>query len=92
MYSKRDIEKAILEAVKAVAGIEFLEKSANLVDRDMNIIPANFLYVFDMLEEKFRLPVYNIFIDSTYEVMTVENLTEALFELQKQNLEEKSPN
>ncbi|SHH84864.1 hypothetical protein SAMN02745823_01176 [Sporobacter termitidis DSM 10068] len=82
MNSKEVIENTIRDAVKDVTGITNLEKDASLIDRELAIIPACFLYIFDILEKKLELPVYNIFKDHTFEVMTVENLTNALFELE----------
>lgn len=82
MNSKEDIENIIRNAVKDVLGITSLDKSASLIDRDLAIVPVNFLYIFEILEKGLQLPVYNIFIDHTYEVMTIEKLTNALFELQ----------
>jgi hypothetical protein len=82
MHSKEAIEKTIREAVKDVTGIAFLEKDASLIDRELDIIPANFLYIFDILEEKLQLPIHDVLINHTFEVMTVENLTDALFKLE----------
>lgn len=83
MYSKSFIEQAIREAVYKVTGIKDLEKDRSLIDRDMNIMPANFLYIFEILEEELRLPVCQIFIGNSYEVMCVENLTNAIYSLQE---------
>lgn len=83
MHSKESIEKTIQEAVMNVTGIEVFEKDTSLIDKKLNIIPANILYIFDILEKKLQLPVHDIFINHTFEVMTVENLADALFQLER---------
>lgn len=83
MHSKEDIEKIIREAVINVTGITLLKKIDNLIGKDLNIMPADFLYIFDILGKELQLPVHDIFINYTFEVMIVENLTDALFELEK---------
>lgn len=80
MHSKEAIERTIRLAIKDVTGITELKINESLIDREMGIIPANFLYIFDILEKKLQLPTYDIF-NHTFEVMTVENLTNSLFEL-----------
>lgn len=85
MYSKEGIEKAIREAVKDVTGITIFDKDTSLIDSKMNILPAQFLYIFDLLEKKLQIPVHDIYIKQTFEVMTVGNLTDALFELDKRS-------
>jgi hypothetical protein len=88
MNLKESIEKTIREAIKNVTGITALDEDDSLLDRELNILPANFLYIFDILEEKLKLPVHDIFIDHTYEVMTVKNLTNALLVLETQGYTE----
>ncbi len=81
MNTKEIMVNTILAAVEEVTGILDLENDTSLIDRDLAIMPACFLYIFDMLEKRLQLPVYDIFIDNTFEVMTVENLSNALLKL-----------
>ena len=81
MHSKEMIEDIIRDAVKNVTGITALERDTNLIDQELKIIPVDFLYIFDILEKKLQVPAHNIFIDHTFEVMSVAKLADALFEL-----------
>ena len=46
------IQNAIRESVEFVTGRSNFSNDTSLLDRDLAIIPANFLYIFDMLEKK----------------------------------------
>lgn len=90
MHSKKDVEKIVREVVMNVTGINKLENYDSLVGKDLNINPADFLYIFDILEKQFQLPVHDIFISHTFEVMTIGNMTDVLFELIKRGDTEKT--
>jgi len=81
MQTKEVIQAAIYDAVREVTGISHFEKNASLIDKDLRIGPASFLYIFDILEKQLQVPACDIFQNHTYEVMTISNLTEALFAL-----------
>jgi hypothetical protein len=85
MNTRESIEHKIREAVGDVTGTTNLDKNVSLIDRAALIIPVCFLYIFDILEKSLELPVYDIFTNHSFEVMTVENLTDALFELETQS-------
>jgi len=80
--SIEQIEKIVREAVEDVAGIQSLQNDISLVDRSLAIPPACFLYIFDIIESKTKLPVYDILKNSNHEVMTIRNMTTALYELE----------
>jgi len=82
MHTKEDVQSAVKNALKRVTGIEILSERENLLKAEVGIAPAKFLYVFDELQEGLQLPVYEIFKNQTFVVMSVENLSTALFELQ----------
>ena len=84
MHSKKMIENIIRDAVKNVTGIIELKKDDSLIDKELKIIPADFIYIFDILRERLQLPVHDIFVKHTFEVMTIENMTDALFELKSE--------
>lgn len=84
MYSRLIIKDEILKAVKEVTGISCADEDANLIDREIGIIPADFIYIFDLLEKRLQIPVHNIFTSRTFDVMTVNNLSNALLELKEQ--------
>ena len=44
-------------------------------------MPVNFLYIFEILKNELELPVYKIFENHTYQVMTIDNLANAFMEL-----------
>jgi len=84
MHSKEFIEKTIRETMKDVSGISDIESDFNLLDTEIAIHPPNFIYIFDILEKRLDLPIHKILIDNTFEVMTIANLTDALFDLNYQ--------
>ena len=77
--TREEIEGMVRNAVKDVTGIEIKSSDTSLIDRETGIIPADFLYIFDQLEQKLQAPVCGIFAEYTYEVMTVKNLVDALY-------------
>jgi len=81
--TKEDIEQAIRDAVGRVTGITELDSDLNLVSKELGIAPANFLYIFDIFEKALGLPIHDILKSNNYQVMTVANLTEALYALDK---------
>ena len=85
MYSKSAIEKTIQNTIKDVTGIAALEKDASLIDRELDIHPAKFLYIFDILERELMIPVHEVFTTQSFDVMTIGNLTDAILELESQN-------
>ena len=82
MQSQKTIEEAIKETIKEVTGISDLDKDSNLVYLEIGIAPASFLYIFDILAKKLKIDIYEILKTRTYEVMTINNLAKALYELQ----------
>jgi len=80
-HSEKFVEKRIREALKDVIGITDIDSDANLLDTEQNINPVDFIYIFDMLEKNLNLPVHDIFSSRTFDVMTVENLTNAFLKL-----------
>jgi len=84
--SKEDIKKAIREAVRAVTGIEGLEDTDSLVDRDLGIAPVNFLYIFDILEKDLQIAVCEVLETITYQVMTIESLATAISHIKTESL------
>jgi len=85
MHSGETIKDEIYGAVKDVTGIAHLEENASLIDRNLNIPPSAFLYIFDRLAERLQLPVHDILADNTSEVMSVANMAGAIFELEKRS-------
>jgi len=76
------IQNIIRDAVEAVTGITNYSNDASLIDRELAIIPAKFLYIFEIIEQRLHVPLSEIFIKHSFEVMTVENLTSAIMELE----------
>jgi len=81
MNSREYVETAVREAVEDVMGTPGIDKDACLVYRESGIAPVSFLYIFDKLEEKLGPVVYDILKTHTYQVMTIENLADAIFGL-----------
>ena len=83
MLTKEQIEKTIRDAVCEVTGKKDFSSSDSLIDKDMGIMPVDFLYIFDILEKVLKLPVCKIFENNGYDVMCVKNLTDAICSLQE---------
>jgi len=83
MISKTEVEKAIRDTIEAVTGKSDLESDASLIDREMGIHPATFLYIFDKLEKDLQLDVCDVLRTQTFQVMTIGKLTDAIHSLQQ---------
>lgn len=83
MYSQSEIEQIIQSTISSVSGNIVVRLDDSLIDKDSPIIPADFLYIFDILEKKLKVPACTIFERNSCNVMTLSNLTTALYELQK---------
>lgn len=81
MISKAEIASLVRMTVKEVTGRENLNDGISLLDIEMNIPPTDILYIFDILESRLELPVHLIFMNKNYDVFTIDNLSNALFEL-----------
>ena len=84
MKDMEEISKAICNAITEVTGVVSLDKDASLISRDSGIAPASFLYIFDILEKQLQIPVHDIFKTHTFEVMTTDGLTAAIYNLNMQ--------
>ena len=78
MKTVDDFKSVVRMAVGQVAAGDF-DDDMCFVDRASVVNPVDLLYVFDELERALKLPVCNILMDHTAEVMTVTNLANALF-------------
>ena len=88
MHSRSNIKDEIIRAVKEVTGISYTDENANLVDREIGIVPADFVYIFDILKKSLQLPVHNVLSEYNSDVMTVNNLANALFDLLERDSED----
>ena len=86
MHSSENIANTIRDTVMDVAGIRGLEKDASLLDEGLGINPVDFLYIFNILEEKLQIPVHDIFMFHNYEVMNVRKLADAIYEHNRRNV------
>lgn len=80
MYTKEYIQNIITLAVKQVTGKD-IDDDTCLVDKEVAIFPADFIYIFEIIEEKLHLQISDIFKEKSYEVMIVSNLVDAISEL-----------
>ena len=81
MISKEKIRKALVNILNEVTDVKDVGEDTILVSENVGIFPADFIYIFDALERELSLPVFKIFENSNYSVMTVKNLTEAIYKL-----------
>lgn len=80
-FTLKDIEIIIKETVWEVTHIKVPSSEISLLDTSLSINPADFLYIFDLLEKKLNKPVSDIFKSHPYSVMKVHCLAHALLEL-----------
>lgn len=80
-YTKEEIRKCIIDVVKEVTHQEI--ENENLLDSRLGIHPVDFLYIFDLLEKELKLPVIKIIDVSDYNVMQIDRLCDAIWNLQK---------
>ena len=80
-YAKEEIRKCIIDVVKEVTHQEI--ENENLLDSRLGIQPVDFLYIFDLLEKELKLPVIKIIEVSDYNVMQIDRLCDAIWNLQK---------
>jgi hypothetical protein len=81
MNTKDSIMTLIRKTVSDVTGISDFENDTSLIDGSLPIAPVNFVYIFNALEKTLNLPVHDILKDHTFNVMTVENLADAILAL-----------
>ena len=81
MVTYETIENNIREAIESVTCIRIIDGDTSLISKDMDIAPSDFLYIFDILERKLQINVHAVLAASTYQVMTVRNLSGAIFDM-----------
>ena len=79
--NREEIKVIIRNAIIQVTGLDNLDGKTSLISKEMGIMPVNFLYIFEILKNELELPVYKIFENHTYQVMTIDNLANAFMEL-----------
>ena len=79
--NKKILQSLITEVIYEVSNISLDSMDINLLDSRLNMKPSDFIYIFDILEKKTGLPVVDLFKNHDYTIMTVENITNAMFQL-----------
>lgn len=82
-YTKNDVVKLIQKTVFEVTQIKLDSEDISLLDTSLGIYPADFLYIFDLLEKELKVPATDVFKSHSYDVMVVDKLSDALLELMK---------
>ena len=82
MLTTEEIKEIIRDVIKQVVGIDPVDENTNLLDSEIGIFPAYFIYIFDMISKKTELPVCRILETSTFEVMTIYNLAVEMDKMQ----------
>lgn len=80
-FTQMDIENIIKDTVWEVTHIKVSSCEISLLDTSLSINPADFLYIFAILETKLNKPVVDIFKTHNYSVMKVCELAKALMNL-----------
>lgn len=68
------LEGVIIDAVRAVTGIASVSRDTCLIDADVGIFPADFLYILTLVEERVDCNITDILVNNTYDIMIVRNL------------------
>lgn len=80
-YTQDEIIEMIKNTILEVTGVRIVSDTDNLLDTKYDINPAEYLYVFDVLEKKLQLPVTDIFKDSDYTIMQPDHLCKAFADM-----------
>ena len=80
-YTREEIRECVIDVMKEVTLCEI--KDGSLIDKNLGIHPADFLYIFEILEDKLKVPIVEILMNSDYTVMQLDKFCNALWELQK---------
>lgn len=80
-HTEAEITKAIIETVYEVTRISIQTEEISLLDTQLDINPADFLYIFDILEKQFGFETKEILENSNYDVMYIPNLSKAIMQL-----------
>lgn len=81
MYTKKEVMELIRKVVFEVTGNKVESDEISLLDTSLNINPADFLYIFDLLEKELKVPAVDILKDHDYTVMRIDDMSEALLAL-----------
>lgn len=79
--TKRELVHLIKGAVYEVTNVEIEDEKMNLLDNRLNIHPADFLYIFDLLEKELHIPVADILRDHDHTIMEVGAMGDALLKM-----------
>lgn len=82
-YTKKEIMELIRKVVFEVTRNKVESDEMSLLDTSLSINPADFLYIFDLLEKELGVPAVEILKDHDYTVMKIGNMSEALLGLIK---------
>lgn len=82
-YTEDKIICLIKDLVKEVTQVEVKKENTNLLDTELEIHPADFLYIFNILEQKLEVPVTDILKGYDYTIMRIDNMSRAILKLIK---------
>lgn len=81
MHTKKEVIESIQKVVFEVTGNKVESDEISLLDTSLRITPADFLYIFDLLEKELEVPAVDILKDHDYTVMKIDDMSEALLAL-----------
>lgn len=84
-YTKQEMIDLIQKTVYEVTQVKADSPETNLLDTRLAIHPADFLYIFDLLEKELKIPVVTILINHDYTIMRIDQMSEALLAMLEQN-------
>ena len=78
---KQELIQLIKQTVYEVTNVKVEDENMNLLDNRLAIQPADFLYIFDLLEKELHVPVSDLLKNYDHTVMEVGAMSDALSEL-----------
>ena len=81
MYSKEKIADIVKNAIYEVTKIRIDNDDINLLSEELKIFPADFLYVFEIIERNIEVSIGSIFVDYGYEAFEVKRFIKIICEL-----------
>ena len=80
-YTKKEIISIIQNTVREVTKVNVDSDNVTLLNLQLDIHPADFLYIFDELERRLEIPVTEVLKGYDYSIFRVDKLSDAFMEM-----------
>lgn len=79
--TKSELIDLIKKIVYEVTNVKVEDETVNLLDNRLDIHPADFLYIFDLLEKELHFPVTDILRNHDHTIMEIGVMGDVLMKL-----------